>query len=121
LSASFKTDAGCAKTKNLFENDVKFSFAVFVALVCMDFSTCFGIGHRNSCSPSKSPLPGRVDTSRQLRQLRARLKAMALDAFIITRDDEHQVRHFFFFNFNFNTVPSGFCFIIGICDEFIII
>jgi hypothetical protein len=26
-----------------------------------------------------------------LEQLRIRLKAMALDAFIITRDDEHQV------------------------------
>lgn len=56
----------------------------------MGFSMSFGIGHRNSCLPSKDPLPGRVDTSRQLRQLRSRLKAMALDAFIITRDDEHQ-------------------------------
>ena len=51
----------------------------------------FGIGHRNSCSQSKAPHPGRVDTSRQLKELRTRLEAMSLDAFIITRDDEHQV------------------------------
>ncbi|PNF28969.1 Xaa-Pro aminopeptidase 1 [Cryptotermes secundus] len=50
----------------------------------------FVMGHRNRCSPSKAPPPGRVDTSSQLRELRARLKAMALDAFIITRDDGHQ-------------------------------
>lgn len=51
----------------------------------------FRIGHRNSCSPSKAPHPGRVDTSKQLKELRTRLEAMSLDAFIITRDDEHQV------------------------------
>lgn len=51
----------------------------------------FRTGHRNSCSPSKAPHPGRVDTSKQLKELRTRLEAMSLDAFIITRDDEHQV------------------------------
>jgi hypothetical protein len=60
-------------------------------LMYAGFSMSFGIGHRNSCLPSKAPPPGRVDTSRQLRELRTRLKAMALDAFIITRDDGHQV------------------------------
>jgi hypothetical protein len=51
----------------------------------------FEVGHRNICSPSKAPHPGRVDTSRQLKELRMRLEAMSLDAFIITWDDEHQV------------------------------
>jgi hypothetical protein len=51
----------------------------------------FRIGDRNSCAQSKAPHPGRVDTSRQLKQLRTRLKAISLHAFIITRDDEHQV------------------------------
>ncbi|KDR14160.1 Xaa-Pro aminopeptidase 1 [Zootermopsis nevadensis] len=59
-------------------------------LIYAGFSMSFGIGQRNSCSPSKAPPPGRVDTSRQLKELRTRLKAMALDAFIITRDDGHQ-------------------------------
>lgn len=56
-------------------------------------SMSFGTGQRNSCSPSKAPPPGRVDTSRQLRELRTRLKAMTLDAFIITGDDAHQVSY----------------------------
>jgi hypothetical protein len=80
-----------------------------VTLICMGFSMSFGIGHRNSCLPSKDPLPGRVDTSRQLRQLRSRLKAMALDAFIITRDDEHQVSHWVS-NFHHECVCAWFFF-----------
>ena len=62
-----------------------------VTLICVGVSMSFRIGHRNSCSQSKAPHPGRVDTSRQLKELRTRLEAMSLDAFIITRDDEHQV------------------------------
>ncbi|XP_069700563.1 xaa-Pro aminopeptidase 1-like isoform X2 [Periplaneta americana] len=62
----------------------------FLILVGMDWSEPLSVGQRSSCSHSKTPPPGRVDTSRQLKELRTRLLAMDLDAFIITRDDEHQ-------------------------------
>jgi len=60
-------------------------------MICIGVSMSFEIGQRNSCSPSKATHLGRVDTSRQLKELRSRLEALSLDAFIITRDDEHQV------------------------------
>ncbi|KAJ4433963.1 hypothetical protein ANN_16282, partial [Periplaneta americana] len=66
------------------------SISGFLILVGMDWSEPLSVGQRSSCSHSKTPPPGRVDTSRQLKELRTRLLAMDLDAFIITRDDEHQ-------------------------------